>query len=1093
MIKIDQFKGMIPRLSADKLPQGCAELALNVDLTSGALVPRKAVTLATFAASEIPNSASERFTIAAPPKPTVDTPFVKMCRPLESGAAWLEIWVFGYSTYFDTATSKIVVGGMYSDVVGSTVGKQVTGLAIEQYTDSGLIITGTVPEGGNTFTQNRAYNIYGPIYYFKLTGGTANGAPEATAELPAPIAFMTDLGSDSTAPYALPQLPGGVIPLSLSGERYGFFAVHDALGPTWRDEVEYAGETGTFHSCPGGPVRFEIDLNYVEPRQRTYHFMTTHLKADDPVGAEREGPPSEVTDKVIVNPGEICKLTGLLGTGFTKGRLYRTIAGREEFFLLKELEADSWSDAGEVEQAVVMPRYGNAPSNVTSNAFWTNSIIHPAQFAVSFHNDGTNYEVWLSEPFAWHVWPAEYVVSFPEEVKAIALAGGTVLVFTANKVYGLSGSNPEYMGVTLLTATEPLLFNSTTPLLCRLGQTVYYVSPVGLMATNGGQPENVTRQHYTAQEWTEVVYDGASVNVMAIGSHDNTIYLTNGTNAGLRFDLEEEQAALSTWSGTLTVDASSATWRSGLIIFDRQQKIDYLRIVGKDVEITGVTLTTETGTTVNVTELSDAVPVNKLYRVAKDTSWGTQAQVEVTFKKATGGTDPRIYAVELYERVVIPADGAVALTAENVQLWESIFLKYPDRDVPVVGSVSSQQPGGGAVDVTVWSGANRDATEPGATVTDTEANVADGKRFTLARDLVPSDLWEVRVRKYGASEAAEEDTEGNTPIGIQQLILAPRRVQQAEGVIREVMPVGGMPPWLMKRYEFGRIVDVVSVIARAETSAYDPSLTFNVYMDGATTATASTSLSNSQETMLNGGGDVTLTGLRGSCLDFDFNGKDHQIREVIILSREIVPVGSQGLIIRAPETLGWCNKRLEFPDTGSFSVARVVASGYGASPTISLDLKPNGTRQNSMPKLVANNDEFKLPTTLPNARQWDLELLDKGYTIYELHLIGRMRWEVADGRVSIRRQGEPHSWLGHQIVSSRPVNFSCGLVVADQWPVVVKLFQDGKFVWWKVVHDERPFRLPQLRPERLWELDAVADEGKLIHEVTLATSMEGLR
>ena len=209
---------------------------------------------------------------------------------------------------------------------------------------------------------------------------------------------------------------------------------------------------------------------------------------------------------------------------------------------------------------------------------------------------------------------------------------------------------------------------------------------------------------------------------------------------------------------------------------------------------------------------------------------------------------------------------------------------------------------------------------------------------------------------------------------------------------------------------------------------------------------------------------------------------DSTVNEIYLFAEETVPVDGTGLILpMSGGSVAWRNKTLRFKDVGSFSVARVVATDYTG-----LTLKLGAEDAIA----VADSAEFKLPATYGNARDWDLDIVHHGQ-IAQLQLISRTSYAVDKNLVVIRKQQDPFTWLDKRIMASKPIEFTCGHVLADSYDSVVLNLYVGdatSATTTITVTSGDVFRLPRIRPERLWRVDVVTTA--VVHELALATSME---
>jgi len=90
--------------------------------------------------------------------------------------------------------------------------------------------------------------------------------------------------------------------------------------------------------------------------------------------------------------------------------------------------------------------------------------------------------------------------------------------------------------------------------------------------------------------------------------------------------------------------------------------------------------------------------------------------------------------------------------------------------------------------------------------------------------------------------------------------------------------------------------------------------------------------------------------------------------------------------------------------------------------------------------------------------------------------------------------GKTLTWKSAQFQFDYPVEFNCGRIVAPSYPggtdLQLRLYANGVLQTTLYVLDETAFRLPSLRPERVWAVEVVSTVS--VDEVSIATSMAGL-
>lgn len=199
-------------------------------------------------------------------------------------------------------------------------------------------------------------------------------------------------------------------------------------------------------------------------------------------------------------------LTGLAtvavdGTGratVTAKRIYRTVTGQAtvSYFFVAEiaLAAATYNDTSLnalVASKVLLKSFTwDAPLNDLDGV-----IAHPNGFLVAYK--GRN--IYFSERFRPHAWPAEYTVSVEDSVVALSIYNNMITVLTRGKPYFAAGISPAGMSLIKSEAAEPCLSkNSVASTL----SGVMYASPNGLVLYNESGPRVLTSSILTIEEWS---------------------------------------------------------------------------------------------------------------------------------------------------------------------------------------------------------------------------------------------------------------------------------------------------------------------------------------------------------------------------------------------------------------------------------------------------------------------------------------------------------------------------------------------------------------------------------------------------------------
>ncbi|MGE4341420.1 MAG: hypothetical protein AB7E55_36560, partial [Pigmentiphaga sp.] len=337
LIHARQFSGLMPRVNPEALPDGGAQVAQNVDLTSGKLSPINVVAdglvydgtipsgLETAAKtvrqhdgtnllSEIP--ASEWFEIAKPSAPTVNNQWWIF------QSSWLRARVYVFVRYIDSngefQTETWVRRTLHPHRVW--------------YTDTGLKVSFYFAMSAEyTFTYGRDYQVFGPRFQFMVRRELLPA--EVTPEDPVIPVQTTSFIDDET------------------DETIGEFQAIDMDGPLFDKDIFVRSVPYIKDRLPACMYTATINLNYTIPATRYFYYRQASTNVDGD-----EGPPSDISEKIILKPGQRVKLNTV-----SQGRLYRSQTGGDDFLLLDDLTASTYVDRKLHPQPEVIPPYGNRP------------------------------------------------------------------------------------------------------------------------------------------------------------------------------------------------------------------------------------------------------------------------------------------------------------------------------------------------------------------------------------------------------------------------------------------------------------------------------------------------------------------------------------------------------------------------------------------------------------------------------------------------------------------------------------------------------------------------------------------------------------
>jgi len=909
---ITDFKGMIPALDPEKLPDNAAQYALNCALRGGTLSPLKVASPFFSMHDEsgillpgIPEADLIRITKPAAPSLSSTT---RLCNP----ASWLDIYAVDWVSYVDSLTGQTVI-----------TNTRYTKLTIQavKYTETGMFIEVYLPDVLYTFPYGGPYFLRGPRYQFKFSEAT-NGPDEA-------------INFPFTPCYGDPEFPPVRVPLVDEDDNvYAYFQVVDVRGPNYDEDIlvsDYAYlycyfPSRTWLGGVGAYPIFQIELNYAYSARRHFYYVQSMVTAD-----EQEGPPSEVSDRIVVRPGTVPTLSTPRSDGYTKNKLYRSTTSGDDFLLVDDVDADTYKDNKPNVQNVEIPPYGNYPAldegDDDPDDFLRGSFIHPAQFAVAYYGD----TLYLSDHYRFHAWPDENTVPFVADIDAIALSGNTILVWGddnqgVNTLWGIAGSNPTATGKYEISKTAPLL---SVAGLCKIGQTVFFPTRDGLAAVAGGQVQIITEDYFTREQWTFLspasmvctVADGSifiESTTAATPVSDRFAGLDASTAFKMRFDLAG--GALAAVSFYTTTDASSLTWQTKRHRYKQETVIDFVRVVAD--------------ATATVTLYANRVEVwSGEITSARPVSTGTLDETTLTPLDHAMEWEARVVCagvvreLELIERVVHTIQHELVLTPENTPTFRAAWIKFVDQGRFAVGVLSAQT--SETVPLQFFAGNELVHTE----------SIANGRFFTLPRTVDKATSWMVGL-----------DTDAH----IDELFLAAKVTQPISGHFHEIND-GRIPPWLLKRYEYTDEAIPASLIVHASSA-----VTMNLYFDGVSTPSEQQAVADGQEIRL----DMEAYG----ALEWDFGGDDALVTEVELFVRRVELVGPEGLTLS--NRPNWRGLLFKFVDRGMFAVASVGASSY---EDVKLSLVADGETVLDEEE-IDDGELIRLPRNMGEGALWGVDV-----------------------------------------------------------------------------------------------------------------------
>jgi hypothetical protein len=198
-----------------------------------------------------------------------------------------------------------------------------------------------------------------------------------------------------------------------------------------------------------------------------------------------------------------------------KIRLYRTIvsaAGTVTYYMVAEVVAlttpQVYND--------VMPDNVLASKPILESTAWTEPpdldgiIAMPNGIMAGYVGN----ELWFSEAYRPHAWPAAYSLSLEHDVVGLGIINQSLVVCTKGNPVTATGVNPASITTSKISQFEPCLSKGS---ILSTEEGVYYTSPTGLVLVNAGFAQNITKQFISRDKWNGLV-NQAKINAARLGS-----------------------------------------------------------------------------------------------------------------------------------------------------------------------------------------------------------------------------------------------------------------------------------------------------------------------------------------------------------------------------------------------------------------------------------------------------------------------------------------------------------------------------------------------------------------------------------------------
>lgn len=251
----------------------------------------------------------------------------------------------------------------------------------------------------------------------------------------------------------------------------------------------------------------------------------------------------------------------------THARVYRTItssAGVATYFLVGEFALSDLDYSDTLDDVVVsanaqLESFGWTPPPSDLQGF----TMMPNGIVASWREN----ELWFSEPYRPHAWPAAYVLTVPFPIVGLGIANQTLVVCTAGYPMTASGVSPAYITTSTLTSFEPCTSRGS---IISAPEGVYYSSGTGLILVQPGQAVNITRDIVNIDRWQKLTPNKFRAARYGVA------YYAFGALVGGVFDEE----AFNVEDAFVAVDFSGA--QQGILIDPRDSRVAFNALYSPD-------------------------------------------------------------------------------------------------------------------------------------------------------------------------------------------------------------------------------------------------------------------------------------------------------------------------------------------------------------------------------------------------------------------------------------------------------------------------------------------------------------------------------
>lgn len=226
-----------------------------------------------------------------------------------------------------------------------------------------------------------------------------------------------------------------------------------------------------------------------------------------------EGPPSPPT---VLNGSSTGTWTVVIPTppaGINDGRnlvwyrLYRTVtdsAGNSSYYQVTQVPINFAGPVTINDSAVDSTITANQqlPSiNYLPPPVGLQGVVMMANGIAAGFTGSDKREVWFSEPYLPHAWPAVYALTVDYPIVGLTANGTSLNIMTEGSPFIATGVTPDTMTIGKIVANEPCIGRGS---IIGAGEGAYYASPNGYILLNTSGTTNVTEKIFEKEFWYQL-------------------------------------------------------------------------------------------------------------------------------------------------------------------------------------------------------------------------------------------------------------------------------------------------------------------------------------------------------------------------------------------------------------------------------------------------------------------------------------------------------------------------------------------------------------------------------------------------------------